>query len=619
MRLAVALLAALAALINGRASALTIVEHGVPKACVVLPEKPSQIELKAASELQRYIKKITGADLTIRFGELPESNAIVLGKHPFTRELVGDLLNDDVLGYDGIILKTAGNRLILAGHKGQSQLYAVYSFLQRLGCRFYLPHPDGEVVPRSDTIAVDSIDYVHKPDFLSRVFWNNNYVRPGLAHPDWYDDWATRVFQGGLEIRHSHIYKYICPEKTYFSEHPEYFPLIPNNQGGLQRAPKGQLCLSNPGVVRLAADYSIESFRKAKELACSSLSPNDSKGWCQCESCTAMDSPDPNVGVAWRVLKFNNQVAEIVAREFPDKWLAYYAEYMNLPGPPVGMKAHKMIMPVIVNRYDMMHSIHDDYSADTSATGIRYNNSYRKLFDTWKQIADRIMVYEWYQLGKPPQLPSPMLYPIGERIKFYKQKGVVAYYGEVIGRSPVNDLTIYVAAQMLWDSNQNPDDIVEEFFRLYFEEASSEMREYYRLLHKISYFSQNRGCYVPRTAWSAEFTAELDSQLLQAERSARGEIVKRRIDRERKCLTVAAKCATAFQTADKWFESADTASRSLARVKANEAIEYIESISDEDIVADTRMVAFLKNLLSDLDKQGPENSEAGEEVNQVAH
>lgn len=605
-RLLLIALAMLALAFSRNADAVTLVRDGKPIACILLPSKPTPEEKKSADELRKYIRLMSGAALKLRYGAGPKGDAVLIGRHPESMKSIGSFLNDETLGYDGVIIKTSGNRLFVAGNKGRGQLYAVYALLQRLGCRFYLPHPDGEVIPSRKTILADKIDYVHKPDFVKRVFWNDGFVTPGLAHPEWYSDWEPKVYQGGMRINDDHAYSGICPPGKYFAEHPDYFPLSADKEGKSQRVLSGQLCLSNPDVVKLAADAVIARFESRPDQKGASLSPNDTKGgWCQCDRCRAMDSPDPDVGVAWRVLKFNNEVAEIVSKRFPNKWLAYYAEYFNLPGPPVGMKAHPMILPVIVAQYDTMHSIYDPFLGDTSLKGIAYNYNvaYRPLFDKWLRIARHLMVYEWYQLGRPPQLPSPMLYPIGDRVKFYKDHGVIGYEAQVIGRCPVNDLTIYVASQMLWDSSQNPRLIIDEFFRLYFAEAGPQMREYYRMLHETSYFSsENRGFYVQRAAWSPDLIARLYAQLDRADLAARQDIVKRRLDRERKSLVVTDKCAEAFRLADVYFDKGDQAVGAQARDKARDAIAYLKSISDEDIVADTRMITFLEDLTRKIDK-----------------
>ena len=74
-----------------------------------------------------------------------------------------------------------------------------------------------------------------------------------------------------------------------------------------------------------------------------------------------MDGPGGKVSA--RILRFNNQVAEALADEYGDRLLPFYAEYGIPGGPPIHedgtvmVKAHPMVVPVIVNVYCRLHDI----------------------------------------------------------------------------------------------------------------------------------------------------------------------------------------------------------------------------------------------------------------------
>jgi len=577
---------------------VTLVRAGAPVACIVLPAQPTEIEQQAASDLRNYIKIMSGAELSITAGDVPDSEAVIIGRHPLALSAVGNLLNDDTLGYDGIVISTHANKLVLVGNRGQGTIHAVTRFLETLGCRFYLPHPDGHVVPARDTITVGSLDYVHKPSFANRDFWGDKLNGPELGYADLFREWQRRTYIGGHEMVHGHCYAGFCSPERYFAEHPEYFPLV-NVDGKMQRVKIGQLCLSNPEVLKLAANSAIRSLH-TPDRAAASLSPNDEYGWCECANCKAMDSPDPKVGVAWRALKFNNQVAEIVRKQCPDQYLAYYAEYINFPGPPVGMKADAMIIPVIVNQYDCIHSVSDRVTSDYAKTGYRCNADYVRVFDEWARIADRFIVYEWYDFPKHP-IPSPMLYPAAERVKFYRDRNVVGYCGQIIGRSPVTDLTIYVVSQLLWDSSRSPESLTDEFFKLYFAESGDAMRDYYRMLHEPTTFNTRfRGFFAPAKAWTPELIARLYRTLDRAEAVARQDVVKRRLARERKCLMAIDLITDAYRTESKRSVNPALDTRAAVRAKARRAIRYLESIKGEAAYSDGQAVGTLNELIEEM-------------------
>ena len=98
-----ALLAALTC-INHPAMAITLVRDGRPTAAIALPANPTPEERQCAAEIQKYIKRMSEAELPIG----PDTNqgaVILIGKQAGTLKAVGSLINDQTLGYDGIILK----------------------------------------------------------------------------------------------------------------------------------------------------------------------------------------------------------------------------------------------------------------------------------------------------------------------------------------------------------------------------------------------------------------------------------------------------------------------------------------------------------------------------------
>ncbi len=587
-------------LITGKAGAMILVEDGKPAATIVLRAQPTEVEERSAAQLQEYVMKMSGAKLEIsRTDRLPAGNVIIMGRHPETLRLVGDILNDEHLGYDGVILKTFPGKLIVVGNKGRGQYYATYTLLKRLGCRFYLPHPDGEVIPRKSTIEVGDLHYVHKPDFAHRVLWCSGHSRSSMVHPEWYGEWAIKTYQGGVNIQHGHNYAGFCSPKKYFKTHPEYFPLLPGADGRMERSASGQLCLSNPEVVDLAVQAAIAAFDNDPSMLAYSLSPNDTGGWCECDKCKAMDSPDPKVGLAWRVMKFNNEVAARVAERYPDKLVCYYAEYGNMPGPPLGMKAHPNVMAAIVNIYDLMHDINDPDSAP--------NVEYRKRLHEWKKIVRQMFMYEWYMYST---LPSPQVYVVGPRIRYYRDLGVIGYSGEVIGRSPDTDLALYIVSQMLWDADQDPQAMLDEFFDLYFGAAGEQMRRYYDILHETSYYTKNYGVRAEQSAWTPQIIKRLYAQLERAFEAADSELVRRRLWREQMALAAYDRIATAYYWGDKWARG-DKSARDRGLRAINAVIAYMDKIKGQDIISDSyikQQALVAKRTVFEAENPVPRNS-----------
>jgi Domain of unknown function (DUF4838) len=157
-----------------------------PNATIVKPAQATARENFAASELQRYIEKISGATLPIALDyQAVDGNRILIGgpeRNAQTAALMSESEFDaSVPGPEGMMIRTLNaDTLVLAGSSKnpdeyeRGTIYAVYEFLERyLGCSFAAigkPGVDmGEYVPRMETISLSALDYTkHKADALYR-------------------------------------------------------------------------------------------------------------------------------------------------------------------------------------------------------------------------------------------------------------------------------------------------------------------------------------------------------------------------------------------------------------------------------------------------------------------
>ena len=577
-------------------SGLTLVADGQPRAPIVLPAAPSEVERTAARDLQGYLQKMSGATIPIKETAVPPNGpAILLGESDTVVRLVGDLLTDEHLGPDGFILKTFADRLVVVGRKAHptdapyhGTRYAVFALLEELGCRFFNPNPDGEHVPDRKTISVGALNVVSKADFIYRSPWNNGHIRPTLtartrqAWQRWMMKnrlgWVTAIAQG-------HAYNEWCPSERYFAEHPEFFSWIREKKQRIpMTAQEGQLCLSNPEVVKLAVAAARKAFDDPS-IRSFSLSPADTEEWCECARCAAMDDPDPAIGLATRVLRFNNQVAAEVGRTHPGRFFPYYAEYGNLPGPPVRddgtvvLQAHPSVVPAIVmgKRFCILHRI-DDPDCPKNA-------EYRRRLDAWLQVAPHLTLREWIEPGY--RLSTPQTWIIGPRIRYYRDLGGLGYNGEILGRSPDNDLALYIAAKMLWDADQDDRALIDEFFRLYYQEAAVPMEAYYRELNRVGRRPDFHHWNVPFGEWTPEVFRKLRPLLEQARRAAHRPVVKRRIERDRIALKSYRLFMLAIDAHKQWQRKATPARTQEALQALDDATGFLTRIADQDVVADT--------------------------------
>jgi hypothetical protein len=130
------LMAAIVMIAPAAAADLVLIDGGESVAVIVATEEDGA----AAAELQHYLAKMTGAELAIA-DDAADGVAIVLGGLAESECARLDL------GLDGFVIRREGDALRLAGGTQAGTMNAVYSFLDSLGVRWYLPGDLGEVVP----------------------------------------------------------------------------------------------------------------------------------------------------------------------------------------------------------------------------------------------------------------------------------------------------------------------------------------------------------------------------------------------------------------------------------------------------------------------------------------
>src|SRR5206468_2271269 len=113
-------------------AAVELARDGKSGYAIVVADDAIAPEKTAARELQEHLKQVTGAELPIvtesdlAGGDAPR---ILIGQTKMTRGLLPDL-KWDTLAQDGIVLRTAGPTLILAGGRPRGTIYAVNTFLE---------------------------------------------------------------------------------------------------------------------------------------------------------------------------------------------------------------------------------------------------------------------------------------------------------------------------------------------------------------------------------------------------------------------------------------------------------------------------------------------------------
>jgi hypothetical protein len=164
-----------------QAGNVPIASGGKPQASIVMGEAVGALNKYAASELQKYLRLLTGAEIPIiagaDFSSRPAKEGLILLGGPTSNSAVREAaqakwVNFTGLKPEGFVIKTGSFKghpaVVVGGNDDASALYAAYELIERLGVTFTLT---GDAVPaaRSD-LSVPVMDVRMNPAFPRRGF-----------------------------------------------------------------------------------------------------------------------------------------------------------------------------------------------------------------------------------------------------------------------------------------------------------------------------------------------------------------------------------------------------------------------------------------------------------------
>lgn len=442
-----------------------LVREGRPEAVIVATEEDGA----AAAELQHYLAKMTGAELAIA-DDAADGVAIVLGGLAESECARLDL------GLDGFVIRREGDTLRLAGGTQAGTMNAVYSFLDSLGVRWYLPGDLGEVVPQQSTLTVGDLDLVERPDYLHRSIWPSLAAR-GMSDEDKaeFNLWKRRNLYGGVPTHVGHNFARIAPAAEHFEEHPEWYAL---RNGERDRA--GQLCTSNPEVIEQTVRMAQRHFDEDPSQTMFSLSPDDNVRFCHCPECEALDPPEfrgLDTGKGRRLIVFANEVAERLQATHPGKNVAFYA-YWGAVEAPGDIEAHPNVI-VFFTPIGMAfnYPLQDPHSP--------VNRTHDDWYMGWRDIAHQMGIRHYYNFSSVLWIPWRVL---TDELRYQHDHRALYMNAELWSDAEGSALSYWILARVLWDVDADVDALFNDYVSGLYGIAAEPMRRYYaRLTDAFSY------------------------------------------------------------------------------------------------------------------------------------
>jgi len=353
-----------------------------------------------------------------------------------------------------------------AGLYGESDLatsYAIYTLLESLGCRWFVPGELGECLPPEGSIRVLQARNVSgEPFTIYRGVW---FADDAFRRRNRLRDMEERI-----ESSHA-LENYITKDQRV--AHPGWCALI----DGTRDPERRQLAWGNPEVARAVGEAIIAKLEKRYRPSMS-LSPLDQHRFSEGPEDLALDagmwdSTMQSVAVADRLVHFANAIVKTVAVRFPDVrfgMLAYHQYVM----PPARERPDPRIVPVIAPiSYNRFHSLLDDRVGTSPVL--------REIVRGWGKICP-IGYYGYAFNLAEPLAPFPMIRRYSRDLPFLFQHNVRYWYTETMPTFEANLHGLTLGIRLSWDPLQSPEDIVADLNSRFYGPASVPMGEYWDMM-----------------------------------------------------------------------------------------------------------------------------------------
>jgi len=440
-----------------------LVKDAKPCRAIVLAADSTPGEWTAAEELRDHVREISGAELPISLAPYCSYQQVVAVGFdnrlppPLRRAAFGKLDDQE------LVIKPAGNTLLLAGGTPQATLYAVYEFLHRLGVRWY--SPEYTKTPKTRDIAIPPETICYSPPVTGRTLnAGNQATRAWLAR----NRLTTIAHWGALGHRYGtteregpdmHTVYRLVP-KAIFKEHPDWLCMVDGKRVSPVNQNTWDLCYGNPAVRKYFVDRTISWARQHPEVKTVWIGQNDSPMYCTCEQCQQFYAA--HGGKASSVIvQLVNELADAFVRHGMVDRRAKTLAYGWSAEPPKGMVLRDNAIVCVCK-------------SDSVAA--------------WRTVASNIDVYI-YGSHSDYWSPTPSIYIKAQELKQTWQDGAtelfraISGYGNTRGSDLVH-LRAWLTARLLWDPSSDTQALIEDFCQGYYGPAAGAVLESIRLRHE---------------------------------------------------------------------------------------------------------------------------------------
>ncbi len=363
-------------------------------------------------------------------------------------------------------------RLHLVGGGDRGTMYAVNSFLELLGVRFFTA--DCEIYPKQETLA-----YEHRRDV---------YFKPIVEFRD--TNWSMTKFPAWCER-----------QKINAQDHRElpiaggkgYFGWFVHTMGALaEMTPpfmNKQPCLTDEKVFQTVLKNVKQRFVDFPGNNIISVSQNDgtsADAVCRCDKCREINEREGTL--MGTTLYMANRVAEAIAEEHPDVLVDTLSYNFTTVAPKYMMPRDNVVIR-FVTAFCCIHHALEDAKPIVGAGSEHKSVTFNENLARWQDMAKTL--YMWYYTTSFSNCFTPlpnfeafrrdMAYLTKNKVRGFFLQGNNCTCGEF------EELRAYLAAKLLWEPQMSRRAYyrhMDEFLKGYYGKAAKHVRAYIDLLMK---------------------------------------------------------------------------------------------------------------------------------------
>jgi len=444
---------------------------------IVVDSKAIPSEKYAAEEFQYWFEKATRIALPVYHKIDEMAHHVIIGQNvPLSKNVLS--IDAAKLGGEGFHVAIQQELVAIVGGRPRGTLYGVYQFLEDgLGIRFLTS--EHTHAPKADKAKIPCGEYSYKPPFSFRwSYYRENSNAPEFAARLRVNTVTPDVKLGGNTPQNliNHSFHWLVPFSKYGEAHPEYYALVDGKRHADTAGGGPQLCVTNPDVIKVAAESAIRYIDEHPGLKNISVSQADTNKYCRCDACEEINQREGTP--MGSQLAFVNAVAELVEKAHPDVKVGTLAYWYTRKAPETIRPRHNVQIQLCSIECCTLHPIDDPDCPK--------NQAFCNDMNDWGKISNDIWVWNYNTNFRAYDLPFPNLRSIGPNVRYFLSNNVKGLFMQANGNGTsgeLSELRNYIIAKMIWNPHLDDKAVRDQFIRLHYEGAAQPIMDYIEMLH----------------------------------------------------------------------------------------------------------------------------------------